>query len=454
MSKAGDFLPRVTIETSSSSGSLNVNFRLSTSGVKDVPDGLKALFSTLEDWTSFCIASIQHMPVMSSVGYYVVESSVKDKLISHLKKESISHEEISLGKEGDRKRLSFIIHEDDVEYVANELSGTSQMIKAAKAIQRSNLSALIAEFDYLVFRSLNAVGKDFPAILVPDDEKFEIGKLRSGVTFEELQSEKMQAAVERKLRESHKDVIEWILTDIAKLNDLSQVKKSPFFRDFMEICQRRHLLIHNGGTVNADYLSRCREAGIEEKSLPGLGDSLDVDPQYLRRAAARVYLVGAFTMYLVAQHAYPAHRKIAHRMLLSASHDFLHAKMTKMAERLIDFAEFSSKSFDQDLKLKFGINRALTKLFEPNLDEKAQTENARKALARYDWSVTTPTFDLALACAKRDFSNLIPLAKAAHSSGLTYREVKSFVVFKEAREKEGFMECFPKSNLLIEDKSA
>jgi hypothetical protein len=316
------------------------------------------------------------------------------------------------------------------------------------------LSAVVAEFDYLVFRSLNAVGRDFPELLVPDDEKIDIGFLRSGKSFEEWQSSRIQAAVEGKLRESHKKIVEWVLTEIAGLRDLSPVLKSPFFKEFLEICQRRHLLIHNGGTVNADYLKHCQEAGIEAKSLPALGQTLDVDSLYLRRSAARVYLIGAFTMYLVAQNKYPKHKTIAHRMLLSASHDFLHAGMTKMADRLIEFAEFNSKTFDQDLKLKFGINKALAKLFEPDVEEATQTQNAIEVLSNYDWSVTTPVFDLALACVKRDFSQLIPLAKAAYAAGLTYREVRCDVVFKEAREREGFMQCLPKSNLLIEDKSS
>lgn len=453
MSKDDDFLPRVTIETANASGTLNVNFRLSTSGAKDVPDGLKALFATLEDWTSFCIASIHHMPFFSSIGHYAVERSVQEELISHLKNNSVSHEEVNLDGEGNRKRFSFVIHDDDVQYIAGVLSGTSHMIKAARAIQRSNLSALVAEFDYLVFRSLNAVGGDFPKFLVPDDEKIEVGILRSGKSFEAWQSDRIQSAVERKLRESHKSVVEWVLTEVAELRDLTVVFQSPFFKEFLEVCQRRHLLIHNGGTVNADYLKNCIQAGIDKKSLPALGETLDVDSQYLRRSAARVYLIGAFTMYLVAQNVYPEHKVIAHRMLLSASHDFLHANMTKMAERLIEFAEHNSKTFDQDLRLKFGINKALSKLFEPNLDEPTQTENAAKVLAQYDWSVTTPVFDLALACVKRDFTNLIPLAKSAYAAGLTYKEVRHFVVFKEAREQEGFMECFPKSRLRIEDKS-
>lgn len=450
VSKDAEFLPRVIFETSENSSSLHINFKLSTSGATDIPDGLQDLFSALEDWTAHCIASIQHMPVLSSIGHYVVDKEVHTKLLKYLKGESISYEEIDLDEKGGKRRYSFILHDDDVNYVAAELSQTTHMIKAARAIQRSNLSALVAEFDYLVFRSLNAVCRDFPQFVVPDDEKVDVGYLRSGRSFVDWQSERVQKAVERKLFESHSDIIKWILTDIAKLQDGSAVEKSPFFKDFIEVCQRRHLLIHNGGIVNSEYVRKCVEAGISRESLPRIGDQLDVDVEYLRRAAARVYLVGAFTMFLVAQRVYPSHNNVAYRMLLSASHDFLLAGMTKLAERIIDFAEYNSKNFDNDLKLKFAINKALSKLLDPGLDRDNQTELAKKVLDRYDWSVTTPIFDLALACVKREFSNVIPLARAASAAGLSYREVRSFVVFKEARDIDGFMECFPKTMLLIE----
>lgn len=453
MSENASFLPRVTIETTNDSGTVSVNFRVANSGIKEVPKGLEHLFSTLEDWTSFCIASIQHMPVISSFGHFAAEASVKRKLIDYLKSESISHEEMTINEEENRKRYSFIIHEDDVSHIANELSSTTQIIKAAKAIQRSHLSALVAEFDFLFHRCLRAVAMDYPEKFVPDETTIPIGKLRAGKKFSEWEGEKINTAIDEKLRGSHKDFVDWVLTEVAKLNDLSTVKRSPFYRDFIEICQRRHLLIHNGGTVNSQYIENCKDAGFADKDLPKIGDVLDVDPDYLRRSAARVYLIGAFTMYLVAQKVYPSHSKVAHQMLLSASHDFLVANMTKMAERIINFAEHNKKIFDNDLKLKFAINLALCKLFEPNVEEEAQTAGAIKVLESYDWSVTNPIFDLALACAKRDFSQLIPLAKAASSSGLSYRDVRHFVVFKEARRKDGFMECFPKPNLLIADRS-
>ncbi|MFT8944894.1 MAG: hypothetical protein ABF931_11975, partial [Acetobacter pasteurianus] len=96
-----------------------------------------------------------------------------------------------------------------------------------------------------------------------------------------------------------------------------------------------------------------------------------------------------------------------------------------------------------------GINRALSYLFDPNKDKDTQTQESKKVLSQYDLSVTDPLIDLALACAKREFSDIISLAKKAHIYGVEYSTITTFVVFTEARAIPGFMDCFPKPLLRI-----
>lgn len=453
MTTEGAFLPRVVVEVSEGKGSVRVNFDMVAHGFSELPNGVKSVFSILDDWTSYCIASISHMPYMSEFGHYIVDRTIRDDIISFLEKNSVARERVGDSEIDDlqnKERYSFIIHEEDVAQVAAKLATTTHLMKATLAIQRSNLSALIAEFDYLVMRLLAGVVHDCPEILIADDEALNVGYLRNGGTFLSWQQEQVEKRVSQKLRESHDEIVKWILKDLAKLSDLSEVSKSPFYIDFLEICQRRHLFIHNGGVVNKTYLERCKAAGVKVDSLPVEGALLHVDGDYVRSAAARVYLVGAFVISIVVQRVYPQYSDISYRSLLSASHDFLLADMTKMAERIIDFAEKRSVKFDNDLKLKFAVNRALAKLFEPNVDREKQTENAKKVLLKYDWSVTTPKFELALACIRRDFTNIIDLAKKASASGLGYQDASHFCVFREAREIEGFMDCFPRAPLMIE----
>lgn len=452
MGDGGDFLPRVVIEFSENTGTVQINFGMTSLGYDDLPDGAKKLFEIMDDWTAYCIASIGHMPYMSSVGYYITDRQIREKLVDYLQKEAVAyeHDEKEIpGTEKKSERYSFVIHEDDVARVAGELSTTTHLMKAATSIQRSNLGALVAEFDHLMFRMLKAICIDHPELIMPDEEAVPVGFLRSGGTLEAWQADQIERKIINRLHESHDDVVAWILTDIAKLKDLSSVKSSPFYRDFLEVCQRRHIFIHNGGVVNKEYIRKCVVAGFEESTLPKEGEVIYSDFGYLKSSAARVYLVGAFVLNLAFQKLYPKNVSVSFRSLLSASHDFLIADLTKMSERLIEFAENQSSKFDNDLKLKFAVNKALAKLFAPGVPEAEQTKNAAAVLSKYDWSVTTPVFDLALACIRRDFSNILDLARKANESGLSYQDASHFCVFKEARKVEGFMDCFPKAALMI-----
>ncbi|PTA98889.1 MULTISPECIES: hypothetical protein [unclassified Sulfitobacter] len=456
MSGKDEFLPRVIIESNEYGGSFRMNFKLVGPGRDTVPEGAKEVLESFEDWTAFCIASIKHMPPMSGFGYHITDYQIKEEVLAYLKDNAISSEETPVNAEGNKNngvRHSFIIHDDDVAAVAQKMATTSHLLKAASSIQRANLSALIAEFDFLLLRLLRSVCLDFPELLIPGDETISVGYLRSGKSVQDWEADQVEKVLSKKLRGSHKDLIDWILSDIAKLNDLSYVKKDSHYRDFLEVCQRRHLFIHAGGVVNKEYLENCISAGIPKDSLPKLGTQLDIDHEYLRSAAARVYVVGSYILHLVFQQVYRAHASKSYSALLSASHEFLLAELTKMAARIVEFAEFNKAKFDNDLRLKFGINKALTKLFEPGVEEEAQSRNAELELARYDWSVTDPVLALALACVKRDFENLLELAQSAHTAGLSHKDAKAFAVFREARETEGFMECFPKSSLLITDES-
>jgi len=452
LSDAGDFLPRVIIQSNRKKGSLAVNFRMVLTGYNDVPPPLKMLFTLFEDWTSFCIASIEHMPYMSEAGHYITDQNINGEVLDFLKGAAISHEVISEGDEGDDggyQKYSFIIHDEDVAYVAAKLSTTSHMIRAATSIQRANISALVAEFEYMITRLLKVVCTHFPEKMVPDSATVNVGYLRSGRSFGDWQADQIEGAISLKLHESVEDIVKWILRDIANLKDISKVEDSPYFVDFVEVCLRRNLFVHNGGVVNQFHIDRCRKSGIPAEKTGKIGDSLPVNSEYLKSAAARVYLVGAFTISLVMQKLFSEHRSLAFKSLLSASHSFLEADMTKMAERIIDFAETEEKKFDHDLRLKFGINRALSKLFEPGIERSVQTANAQRVLKKYDWTVTNPIFDLALACIRREFENIIPLAQRARDFGLNYRDARGFAVFREAREIDGFMACFPKTPLMI-----
>lgn len=259
----------------------------------------------------------------------------------------------------------------------------------------------------------------------------------------------MADTINQRLRESHSDTVGWIISTLGLSNDVSKHKEDAIFKEFVEVCQRRHVLTHNGGIINQVYLDKCREVGLDLGKLPKLGERAEISRKYYKRAVARVYLTGFYLLHLFIQRALPQFKRRSYLNLLSTSHSFLELDLTKMARRVVEFAEVSSKAFDHDLRLKFGINRALCALLDPELDEDSQLAAAKLELAKYDWSVKDPIFALALACVRREYEDLIDLAKRAYQAGLDYSSARTFVVFRNARKVPGFLECFPRSLLRL-----
>lgn len=448
------FVKRVAFVRSEGVGVFLPNFSTGFAKKDSIPDSLSELIEIFEEWTSFCISAIKFFPKFGQNSNSFTNTELQEEILAEFKRTSVSYEEDSEEVDGVIiESQSFIIHEEDVFSVKRRLNFLSHEMRTDNALQRAKLSSLIAEFDFLMLKVLKTFAIENQSIFVSDDEAIPAAYFRQGNSFKDWEKEKSEEEISKILRGSHEATIKWILEEIAEVENLKTVTSNKYYIDFLEICQRRHLFVHNGGVVNKNYITNCRKIGVNEDNIPAMGTRLHADAKYLRSAAARVYLTGTYLTHLCIQKRFPQHKEESYSLLLSASHDFLSEDLTKMAERIIDFAEYKKKDFKNDTKLSFGVNRALCKLFDQRLSLDEQTSSASEVLDQYDWSLAPPKFELAQACIRRDFSNIINLAKSAANTDLDYEVASYFCVFREAREIEGFMSCFAKKPLAIEDKS-
>jgi hypothetical protein len=329
------------------------------------------------------------------------------------------------------------------------MNTTSQMLRAARNVQRSSLTSLVSEFDHFMGRFLKICSRVKPDSFFDPSETITIGELSELGSVDDVIQSRVNKTIEDKLRGSHSNCIEWVFKKFSLEDNVGAFKKQETYKEFLEVCQRRHIMAHNGGVANEEYVNKCRSAGLKPEQHLAVNDQAVISARYLKRATARVYLNGFYMAQIFLQRSFPDAQKAAYSNLLSTSHDFLERDFTKMAMRVCDFAEHSKNNFEHELSLKFAVNKALSKLHDDSLNETEQVEHATKIVESYDWSVTTPVFDLALCCLKRDFANLTTLATLASAAGLSYSDARTFVIFKEAREIDGFLECFLRAPLLI-----
>lgn len=404
-----------------------------------------ALAALSGNWTSTAVSFLEVAPVLSDMGYFFHDQGFENYTVKFIKANALESQEEELE---DRTIETFKLPKHCLPHLKKSLNKSAQIGKTAITLGRSALSALISEYEAFLALVLTEISKLQPDAFVNAGTEIPFDRLNDAQSIAELRSEVISQEVDKVLHEnSHLQVLHWI----EKAFGVNLTSDKKLIAEFVEICQRRHIVMHNGAIVNHRYLRICREAGFPESDLPELGETVQVSRHYLRRATARVYMVGFFTLHILWQKILHSHKQQSFDALVAASHDFLENDLTKMARRVCKFL-LDSKSHPPDLQHAYAcINEAQSFLYDDKLDEDEIRRGIDSALSRRDWTIASATIRLAIACLHRDWvkaSELVPIAKA---DGLGYLEVCSWNIFREAWQESNFVESVMHTFALSEE---
>jgi hypothetical protein len=396
-----------------------------------------------KSWVNTSIAFFDIVPAMTEQNFKLAEKELVNKVAGYAEEVALNSREVA---DGETTVTEFLVNNDELPILARILGKSVNSLQAATYVSRSALGALISEYEVMMAELFRLLARKVPNAFASDADQISLGELQRFSSMEEA----VQYFVDEKIEEllhgkSHSEVLSWI-EEKFKVN-LSSDKK--LISEFVEICQRRHLLMHAGGVVNKRYLRICSSAGCDLKLLPKLGDTVSVDKQYLRRATARVFQVGYFTIHLLWQKVLAKHLEDSVGALITASHDFLDTGLTKMGRRVCNFALNCPRKIEFRSEAYLRVNLALSYFLDKSLTADEQRSKVEEELSRSDWSVLSPTLELALACLKREFEDLANLTTAAMKDGVDYYDANSWVVFSEVRSNPDFINQFKRPSLSV-----
>lgn len=408
-------------------------------GIHGLSDGqLSKEFARLaSDWTALAISFFEVVPAMSFYNYMVAEVGNSETITKYAKSRSLSSDTFE-GDEGVTHN-TYTLPIRELSVLAKKLGKAVPSRKAARTLGRATLAALVAEYEAFMTQLLGLVSAKRPSAFVSEDDQISLRELGEYDSIEKARQAIMEAKIEDLLHEkSHFELLKWIE---SKFNvNLTQNEK--LISEFVEVCQRRHVIMHGGGVASRRYVKNCRQASFDEAKLAKTGDRLSVGRKYLRQSTSRVFQVGFFTLHILWQKLLPKFSKDSVQSILESSHEFIDNDLTKMTRRVCDFVLDSKTPMSDKHRAYLVINRAQSYLFDPDLDEQARSEGTTSSLALKDWSVVTPVLQLALACINRDYSNLRALSVAARGFGLQYYAVQTWSIFREVRENPEFLDAF------------
>jgi hypothetical protein len=303
---------------------------------------------------------------------------------------------------------------------------------AEKIIPDSIFVSLISQYDAFLNRLLRAIFEIKPDILNASDRNILFSQLIEMGSIDYAREYVIEKEIETFLRKSHSEQFDYLENRLGmKLRE-----KLPCWQKFVELTERRNLLVHCDGKVSNQYIKNCQEHGCQLGEIK-LGDRLGVPPDYFSKSYKCLYEISVKLTHTIWRKLLKSDLKLADRDLNIICYDLITSRSFELADNLLTFAVDQKKHFNEAFKNVIIINRTLSLYLQGKKDE------ANQILDSKDWSASSDDFKLAYAILKEDFREAYALmTKIGDNGEVDIFEYKLWPLFNKIREEKEFKDTF------------
>lgn len=390
-------------------------------------------------WLEFSLGFFETAPLLEGMADFLHMSKAKEETLAFLKKVAVRTIDNSSGQ-SDAEDI-YLINKRDIGVYNQRLAELVRFQRQTKVYTESFILSLIAQYEVMVADTLRFALADQPKIYISSEVKINAVDVINAMDIEGIKRKIIEEKLEVLLRDSHINLVQ----DFFKRLSLDLPDKI-LLKDFGEICERRNLITHADGVVNARYRMNLKKLGFSESDIPTVGTSLHADVGYIVSSNARTTLLGFWIIHSVWRKLFPQETKTADASLNEAVHDFLVAGYTKMARRLCEFALEEFPDIKEEIRAYLVVNLCLSYLLEDDMEEAERRKGIDDSLQKRDWGILNAPLALALCCIKEDYDQLSSKIDDAVHHGLTVQEFSTWALFSKVRSlplyKEKMMEHF------------
>ena len=272
---------------------------------------------------------------------------------------------------------------------------------------------------------------------IPKDRAVPVQKILAFAKLEDLQSYLVEEEVNDFLRsrttaEQIKYFKEHFNADLRSL--------FPLCDDLCEIVVRRHAVVHAGGTATSEYCRRVARLSLQGTEKPKQGESLQITPQYFRRAWSVVYAATAVLIHLVAK-AYARDCKSAQleekadSFLLNSAFNCIRERQYEAAQLVLEYAvKLHLAKKPSELIVKVNLAQTYKWL--------GRKDDCKKVLDAQDWTSCSANYRTCVAVLREDvdeFSKALRIA--AQEETIRLQDLYDWPVFQEMRKGPKFSDC-------------
>jgi len=300
-----------------------------------------------------------------------------------------------------------------------------------ETIEKALFLNLFSSFDAYIGNLISCIFNRRPELYNSLGKQVSVSEVLLFNNFDELKQKILTDEIETLRRKSYIEQF----SDMEKMFSV-RLKAFPNWSDFVEMSQRRNILMHCDGVVSEQYINICKQEGYKLSNDLKPGDEISLDNDYMESAFKLLVEVAVKLGQTLWRKTQPEDLDQADDHLSEIIYDYLHEKDW---DKAICFGEFSMNlpSTSSDLMAKINIiNLSIAYKLSGN------EEAANKILSAVDWSASINDFKLAYAVLTDDFSTAKDLMlKIGKDGGEVIHETAyhNFPLFSKFRETEEFM---------------
>lgn len=337
--------------------------------------------------------------------------------------------EVLKGTEGEKNVL--LTPADSTLFESMERNLSISLL-ASKIIPESLFVSLISQYDAFLNRLLREIFIIKPEILNGSDRNISFSQLTSMGSLDEAREYVVEKEIDTILRKNHQEQLDTLKNKVG----VEFEKYLPSWNSFIEMTERRNLLVHCDGVVSNQYLKSCQDHGIEVGSIK-VGDKLNIKPEYFVRSYQCLYEISVKLTHMVRRKLQKDEHQDADTSLNSICFNLIKGQAYDLADNLLHYACNTKPVSSEVVSNMFKINAAISKYLNGDKDQ------ASKILDSKDWSASSYDFKLAYKVLKEQYSEAYVIMKKIGVDGdITKSGYTSWPLFNVIRNEPEFLVTF------------
>lgn len=314
------------------------------------------------------------------------------------------------------------------------------------SLPKMAIVSVVSLFDAYLARILRNAYKAKPELLNSCTRQISFTELISFGSIESAREHIIEKEIETLLRDSHVAQFEWLSKRLdVKLTEL------PSWKTFVELTERRNLLVHADGRVSAHYIDTCQKHGIKLDDGIETGSRLFISAEYYRTACDCVAEIGIKLGQVLWRKLIPSELEESEISFIDITFDLLVQHDYVLAEQVLNLSrEKAFKKINAESGYYMSINLAIA------LKGQEKSKELKQLLKSLDFSALASKFKLANYVLTEEYIEAKSLMiKMGVNDDITEHDYRNWPLFRWFRKtdefKSAFLEVFGKEFVIIRE---